>query len=77
MPLLLGMPPFAPLQMTPMRSVAMGSLIGHLLYGILLGGSLCYVEAGNTWPNPPRISNSQGLREVWSLFSLLRFVVRR
>ena len=37
MPLLLGMPAFAPLQMPPMRPVAMGSLVGHLAYGILVG----------------------------------------
>ena len=37
MPLFLGMPAFAPLLMPPMRPVAMGSLIGHLLYGIILG----------------------------------------
>ena len=38
MPALLGMPPFAPLMMPPMRSVAIGSLIGHLVYGLILGG---------------------------------------
>ncbi|MFN2432129.1 MAG: hypothetical protein ABR599_04810 [Gemmatimonadota bacterium] len=37
MPVLLGMPPFAPLQMAPMRPVAMGSLAGHLVYGAILG----------------------------------------
>ena len=37
MPVLLGMPAFAPLQMPPMRMVAMGSLIGHLIYGVILG----------------------------------------
>src|SRR5215510_16227077 len=40
MPLLLGMPPFAPLQMAPMRPVAMGSLVGHLIYSVILGGGL-------------------------------------
>ena len=40
MPLFLGMPPFAPLRMTPMRPVAMGSLVGHLVYGVVLGASL-------------------------------------
>jgi hypothetical protein len=39
MPLLLGMPAFAALRMPPMRPVAMGSLVGHLLYGVLLGFS--------------------------------------
>lgn len=37
MPVLLGMPAFASLRMEPMRPVAMGSLIGHLIYGVLLG----------------------------------------
>jgi len=37
MPVFLGMPAFAPLQMPPMRMVAMGSLIGHLIYGVVMG----------------------------------------
>ena len=37
MPVLLGMAPFAPLLMEPMRPVAIGSLIGHFIYGIILG----------------------------------------
>lgn len=37
MPLLLGMPIFAALRMPPMRPVAMGSLLGHLIYGGILG----------------------------------------
>lgn len=37
MPVLLGMPPFAPLAMAPMLPVAIGSLIGHLVYGLILG----------------------------------------
>lgn len=37
MPLLLGMPVFAALRMPPMRSVAAGSLAGHLIYGVILG----------------------------------------
>lgn len=37
MPLLLGMPAFAPLRMPEMRSVAVGSLMGHLIYGLILG----------------------------------------
>jgi len=37
MPLLLGMPAFAPLTMAPMRPVAMGSLMGHLMFGMILG----------------------------------------
>lgn len=38
MPLFLGMSAFAPLMMPEMRMVAMGSLIGHLIYGLILGG---------------------------------------
>lgn len=38
MPLLLGMPAFASLTMASMRPVAIGSLMGHLLYGLVLGG---------------------------------------
>ena len=39
MPILLGMPPFSALMMPEMRPVAMGSLIGHLLYGLILGAA--------------------------------------
>ena len=35
MPVFLGMPPFAPLKM--MLPVAMGSLVGHLVFGVILG----------------------------------------
>jgi hypothetical protein len=42
MPMFLGMPVFAPLRMAPMRPVAMGSLVGHLIYGIIAG--LVYVR---------------------------------
>jgi thiol-disulfide isomerase/thioredoxin len=37
MPLLLGMPAFAALRMPAMQPVAMGSLVGHLMYGGILG----------------------------------------
>jgi hypothetical protein len=37
MPTLLGMPVFAPLMMAMMVPVAMGSLVGHLIYGVLTG----------------------------------------
>jgi hypothetical protein len=37
MPLFLGMPVFAALRMPLMRAVAMGSLVGHLIYGVILG----------------------------------------
>ena len=39
MPTMLDMPAFAPLQMAPMRMVAVGSLIGHLVYGLALGAA--------------------------------------
>lgn len=40
MPLFLGMPAFAPLQMPMMRPIAFASLLGHVLYGIILGVTL-------------------------------------
>jgi hypothetical protein len=40
MPLFLGMPPFAPIRMAAMLPVAMGSLIGHVVFGAVLGASL-------------------------------------
>jgi len=38
MPVALGMPPFAPVMMPPMHMVAAGSLMGHVIYGLILGG---------------------------------------
>src|ERR671918_959201 len=46
MPMLLGMPAFAPLTMPPMRMVAMGSLVGHLIYGLILGGTFAWFYHG-------------------------------
>jgi hypothetical protein len=46
MPLFLGMAPFASIQMAPMRPVAMGSLVGHLIYGIILGGGFAMLKRG-------------------------------
>jgi uncharacterized membrane protein YagU involved in acid resistance len=40
MPVLLGMPAFAPLMMPEMRPVAIGSLIGHLVFGLILGAGV-------------------------------------
>ena len=63
MPLLLGMPAFASLQMPPMRPVAMGSLGGHLIYGLILGvvfvrlSRASGVQEAGSWsgvPNSPR-----------------------
>lgn len=48
MPLLLDMPAFASLRMPPMRPMAMGSLIGHLVYGLILGG--VFVRLGHSVP---------------------------
>jgi hypothetical protein len=39
MPIFLGMPAFAPLQMPMMRPVAFGSLMGHLMFGLILGAA--------------------------------------
>ena len=47
MPVLLGMPAFAPLMMPPMRMVAVGSLFGHLMYGLVLGAA--YALLGARW----------------------------
>jgi hypothetical protein len=38
MPVMLGMPAFAPLMMPEMQMVTVGSLVGHLIYGLILGG---------------------------------------
>jgi hypothetical protein len=46
MPVLLGMPPFAPLMMPPMRMVATGSLLGHVIYGVILGGLFAWLYHG-------------------------------
>ena len=39
MPMFLGMSPFAQLMMEMMRPVAMGSLMGHIIFGLVLGVS--------------------------------------
>ena len=46
MPLFLGMPAFAPLMMEPMRPVATGSLMGHLIFGVILGGGFARLTQG-------------------------------
>ena len=48
MPIFLGMPAFASLRMPPMRPVAMGSLIGHLIYGIITGIAYVRLHASAT-----------------------------
>ena len=54
MPVLLGMPAFAPLMMPQMRMVAMGSLIGHLVYGLILGGAFVWLRRGVQYGVPAR-----------------------
>lgn len=44
MPVFLGMPAFAPLMMPEMQTVAIGSLLGHLVYGLLLGGGFVWLH---------------------------------
>lgn len=46
MPILLGMPAFAPLMMPPMRMVAMGSLVGHVIYGAIMGVGFAWLYRG-------------------------------
>jgi hypothetical protein len=50
MPLALGMPAFAPLQMAPMRPVALGSLLGHVLYGLVLGTAFGWLRGAARHP---------------------------
>jgi len=44
MPLMLGMPAFAPLTMPGMQSVAMGSFMGHLIFGAIMGLSFALLR---------------------------------
>ncbi len=43
MPVFLGMSPFASLMMAPMRMVAMGSLVGHIIFGLILGAGFVWL----------------------------------
>jgi hypothetical protein len=52
MPVFLGMPPFAALRMPPMRPMAMGSLVGHLLYGVILGAIFVRLRRPKGMPGP-------------------------
>ena len=54
MPILLGMSPFAPLMMPPMRVVAMGSLMGHLIFGLILGGAFVWLHRSMAQRTPVR-----------------------
>jgi hypothetical protein len=54
MPVFLGMPAFAPLIMPEMHIVAVGSLIGHLIYGLILGGAFVWLRHGIRHGAPAR-----------------------
>lgn len=43
MPVLLGMPPLASVMMPPMRMVAVGSLVGHIIFGLILGAMFVWL----------------------------------
>jgi hypothetical protein len=44
MPMFLGMPAFAPLQMPMMRPVAFASLLGHVMFGVILGAGFVWLR---------------------------------
>ena len=44
MPIFLGMSPFASIMMPPMRMVALGSLVGHLVFGLILGAAFVWLS---------------------------------
>lgn len=54
MPILLGMSAFAPLTMPMMHKVAMGSLMGHLIFGMILG----LVSVGLLKGSPQRLETA-------------------
>jgi len=60
MPLFLGMPPFAPLQMPMMRPVAFASLMGHVMFGIILG--IAFVPLRGTAGREPLGAARQAVR---------------
>ncbi|MEP7327329.1 MAG: hypothetical protein ABI836_15370 [Gemmatimonadota bacterium] len=47
MPILLGMPAFAPIKMPMMRTVALGSMMGHAIFGLILGGLAAVFRKGS------------------------------
>lgn len=57
MPVALGMAPFAALRMAPMRPVAAGSLVGHLVFGLITGFVFTRLVARRSMrtPHPARI----------------------
>lgn len=54
MPVMLGMSAFAPLMMPPMRMVAMGSLMGHLIFGMILGAVFLWMRYRVAYDAPVR-----------------------
>jgi hypothetical protein len=52
MPVFLGMPPFASIMMAPMRMVAIGSLVGHLVFGLILGAAFVWLSRPTGLPVP-------------------------
>ena len=44
MPVLLGMPLFASVMMPPMRMVAAGSFVGHIIFGLILGAVFVWLH---------------------------------
>jgi hypothetical protein len=52
MPIFLGMPPFASIMMPPMRMVAIGSLVGHLVFGLILGAAFVWLSRPTGLPVP-------------------------
>jgi hypothetical protein len=51
MPMFLSMPAFAPLQMPMMRPVAFASLMGHVVFGVILGAA--FVPLRGAAPHAP------------------------
>jgi hypothetical protein len=56
MPVLLGMPAFAPLSMMP--AVAMGSLVGHLIFGAVLGVAYVWLTQRGTVTSTTRLGRA-------------------
>jgi len=50
MPLFLGMSPFAPLMEEMMRPVAISSLVGHIIYGLILGAAFTFLSRRGVSP---------------------------
>lgn len=62
MPIALGMAAFAPLTMAEMRGIGIGSLIGHLVYGMVLGAGFVILrkqQAGEKCVGPLCVAPGQ------------------